>query len=245
MEAHLYQEMFDQEQRHWWFRAKRRIVLSLLARKLRVEPGRHPKIADLGCGCGATLAELQQKYDAIGVDGSELAVEFSRRRGVNVVQGLLPDGLQLPAGEFDAVVMLDVLEHLDDDTASARAAANLLRPGGIFLVTVPAYQWLFSEHDKAHHHKRRYTAARIRQLLGSTGLHVDLCSYMNTALFPVAVAARLADRFRPAAGGAVRGLSVPPAAVNAAFEWTFAAERHLLRRVYLPFGLSVVCVARK
>lgn len=245
MEAHLYQEMFDQEQRHWWFRAKRRIVLSLLARHLRVEPGRRAKVADLGCGCGATLAELQQKYDAIGVDGSELAVEFSRRRGVNVVQGLLPDGLRLPAGEFDAVVMLDVLEHLDDDAASARAAADLLRPGGIFLVTVPAYQWLFSEHDKAHHHKRRYTAPQVRTLLGSAGLHVELCSYMNTALFPLAVAARLADRFRPASHGAVRGLSVPPAPVNAAFEWTFAAERHLLGRLPLPFGLSVVSIARK
>ena len=245
MEAHLYQEMFDQEQRHWWFRAKRRVVLSLLSRTLRVEPGQRAKVADLGCGCGATLAELQEHYDAIGVDGSELAVDFSRRRGVKVVQGLLPEGLQLPPGQFDAVLMLDVLEHLDDDSACARAAAGLLRPGGVFVVTVPAYQWLFSQHDHAHHHKRRYTASQVRSLLASAGLHVELCSYMNSTLFPLAVTARLADRCRPPKDAAARGLRIPPAPVNALFEWLFAAERHLLGRLPLPFGLSVIAIARK
>ena len=122
---------------------------------------------------------------------------------------------------------------------------------GVYLLTVAtvnlvsAFRVLRSGDDQAHHHKRRYTASQVRALLASTGLHVELCSYMNSTLFPLAVAARLADRCRPPKDAAARGLQIPPAAVNALFQWVFAAERHLLGRLPLPFGLSVVVVARK
>lgn len=245
MEAHLYQEMFEQEQRHWWFGAKRRIVLALLGRLVETGGKSRARVADLGCGCGATLAALQERYDAIGVDGSELAIEFAQRRGVKIVQGMLPEGLSLPGGEFDAVLMLDVLEHLDQDQASATAAAGLLRAGGILLVTVPAYQWLYSHHDAEHHHKRRYTRGQVYRILESAGLEVELCSYMNTMLFPLAALARAADRLVNRPGRAATGASIPPAPINALFGWLFAAERHVLGRLPLPFGLSVVAVARK
>jgi SAM-dependent methyltransferase len=241
MEAELYQRMFEQEQQHWWFRAKRRIVLTLLERLL---PPRS-RIADVGCGCGATLLELAQRYEAIGMDGSPIAADFARRRGVSVVEGRLPDAIGLPQGSFDAVLMLDVLEHLDAPVESAKAAADLLRPGGLLLATVPAYQWLFSAHDVAHHHRRRYTRGALVQQLTAAGLTPIFSSYMNTSLFPLAAAARIAERALPRRGKASIGLEVPPAPVNGLFQCLFASERHLLGRVRLPFGLSVIAAARK
>src|SRR5512133_2578103 len=167
MEAYLYAEMFKLEEKHWWFSAKHQVVLSLLARQLALRPA--PRVADIGCGCGRMLQLLASRYDAVGVDASPIAVEFSHQRGVRIVQGSLPDEIPLPAASFDAVLMLDVLEHLDDDVTCAAAVGKLLKPGGVFLLTVPAYQWLFGPHDAAHHHRRRYTRPQLRSVLTKAG----------------------------------------------------------------------------
>ena len=122
-------------------------------------------------------------------DASPLAVEFSSRRGVPIQQGALPDGLNLAPNSFDAVLMLDVLEHLEDDVACARSAASVLKPGGLMLLTVPAYQWLYGPHDTAHHHHRRYTRRQVRDVLSQAGLNIRYTSYYNALLFPLALAA--------------------------------------------------------
>ena len=241
MEAYLYEEMFRLEQRHWWFAAKHRIVLAMLERYLREKS--HARVADVGCGCGHMLQMLSERYDAVGVDASPLAADFARQRGVKVVQGALPENVGLPAGEFDAAIMLDVMEHLDDDVASARAVSTLLKPDGILLVTVPAYQWLFSEHDKAHHHRRRYNRQGLLQVLSAAGLRVRYISYYNTILFPLAVGQRVISR----SGVGVKQVTTapPPEPINALFRGIFASERHALGRVSLPFGLSLIAVAER
>lgn len=241
MEAYLYEEMFRLEQRHWWFAAKHRIVLTLLQRYLRDKS--HARVADIGCGCGHMLQMLSERYDAVGVDASPLAADFARQRGVKVVQGSLPENVGLPAGEFDAAIMLDVLEHLDDDVASARAVSSLLKPDGIFLVTVPAYQWLFGAHDKAHHHRRRYNRASLTQALSAAGLKLSYISYYNTLLFPLALAQRAMAR--AGSGNKPVTTAPPPAPVNALFKSIFASERHALGRLNFPFGLSLIAVAQR
>ena len=244
MRDELYDEMFVMEQRHWWFAGKHRIVASLLERYLPpAENGRKPRIADLGCGCGMLLSKLRDKYDVSGVDMSPQAVAFSAQRGVRVERGGLPDDVPLEHAAYDAVTLLDVLEHLDADLASARAAAGLLRPGGILLCTVPAYPRLWSARDEHHHHKRRYTASQFRALFDQPDLRLELFSHYNTWLFPAAAAVRVASRWIPPRNGT--DLSVPPAPINALLRTTFASERHLLGRVKLPFGLSLVALARK
>lgn len=240
MESYLYEEMFRLEERHWWFAAKHRIVLSLLARYL--PPSREAHVADLGCGCGRMLQLLAQRYSATGIDASPIAIEFSRRRGVSIEQGTLPDNLPLTPGSCDAVLMLDVLEHLDDDTAAAQSAASLLKPEGILLITVPAYQWLYGPHDAAHHHRRRYSRRQLAGVLKAAGLRVDYVSYYNTLLFPLAVAQRFVQRLR---GDKAPVSTAPPMApINALFGGIFASERHLVGRLGLPFGLSLIAVAR-
>ena len=239
MESYLYKEMFALEQNHWWFAAKHRIVLELLGRHFAGQAGRW-RVADIGCGCGRMLELLAKDYDAMGLDASPLAVEFSHQRGVNILQGFLPDQIPLPEKSFDAVLMLDVLEHLDDDVRCAAAVAKLLKPGGLFLCTVPAYQWLYGPHDAAHHHRRRYRKSQLRHTLATAGLKVRYISYFNTVLFPLAVAQRLAQRM----GKSQTVSTAPPARpINAIFQAIFASERHLLGRVSSPFGLSVLAMA--
>lgn len=241
MEAYLYSDMFKLEQNHWWFAAKHRIVLSMLQRAVPIGPAR-PRVADLGCGCGRMLQLLADRYEATGVDASPLAVEFAKERNVQVLQGSLPDDLPLTPGSFDAVLMLDVLEHLDDDVACASAAGKLLKPGGAFLLTVPAYQWLYGPRDVAHHHRRRYTRAQLNSVLSRAGLRVQYCSYYNTILFPLALVQRLVQRMRNDQTAHVT-MAVPPGLINATFREIFAAERHLLGRLPLPFGLSLIALA--
>ena len=244
MRDELYQEMFEMEQRHWWFAAKHRIVSDLLGRLLPTD-SQDPKakVADLGCGCGMLLYKLKDKYDVIGVDGSEKAIEFCALRGVPVKLGRFPDEIPLEPKGFDAVLLLDVLEHLERDVETAQAAAKLLRPGGILMCSVPAYQWLWSPRDEHHQHYRRYSRKRFVELMKATGLNLEMISFFNTWLFPLAAAGRFAAKLRKSAG--MKDLRVPPHPVNATLSTMFASERHLLGRVSLPFGLSLIGVGRK
>ncbi len=244
MRDELYQEMFEMEQHHWWFAAKHRIVGNLIDRMLPLQPdGRRAQVADLGCGCGMMLYKLKDRYEVVGIDGSLKAIEFSALRGVPVKLGDFPDNIPLEQNSFDAVLLLDVLEHLERDVKTAQQAAKLLKPGGILICTVPAYEWLWSPRDEHHQHFRRYSGKRFRELMNATALKVELISFFNTWLFPLAAAGRLTARLRKSDG--MRDLRVPPQSVNATLATIFASERHLLGRVPLPFGLSLMGIARK
>ncbi len=249
MRDELYPEMFHMEQSHWWFVGKHQIVQSLLKRFLPggTEAGNAARqrfaIADLGCGCGGMLQCLKDQYEVTGLDGADQAITFSAQRGVTVHKGFLPDDVPLPRGAFDAVLMLDVLEHLEKDVESAQVAASLLRPGGILLCTVPAGQWLWTRRDEHHQHFRRYSARSFNKLFDQPGLQVELFSHLNTWLFPLAAAARLMDKLRNTHD--TTDLRIPPGPINAALRMIFASERFALGRVALPVGLSLVAVARK
>ena len=266
MDAKLYDELWNVEQSHWWFQARRQIVWSLVRRYLRVagaessmpqdtstwgvakpppQPPRRLRICELGCGTGGNLAAVADRHDVIGVERSPHALEYARRRlGNRVRYGSLPDNVDLPPDSFDVVLLTDVLEHIQDDARSARTALRLLRPGGIVVATAPAYQWLYSPRDAAHHHFRRYSKARFRELWMTPEADVVLLSHYNTLLFPPAVAVRLATRWsllRAKPGD----LRVPPAPLNNLLARIMQSEANLLGRVPLPFGLSIIAVVRK
>ena len=251
MDEALYDEMFRLESTHWWFVAKRRIILSLLKKHLPVTPSKPaPRVCDIGCGCGMTLRELQEQgYQAIGVDASDTALSYCAARGVQAVKGTLPDHIGLPPGNADAVLLLDVLEHLDDDLASMLSAIDLLRPGGFLIATVPAYPWLWTPRDEFHHHKRRYSLARWRQMLSDAtarcGARAMTVSYFNTYLFPLALAERLAAKILPQPDRP-GDMSIPPLGINRMLAGIFAAERWpLCAGIPLPLGLSLLAVMRK
>jgi SAM-dependent methyltransferase len=241
MREELYAEIFKMEQEHWWFAARHRIVLHLLRRYLPPDGGKRQKVADLGCGCGMMLQRLSQKYDPIGLDGSRHAIEFALHRGVNAKLGALPEDVPLSRESYDAVLLLDVLEHLKYDHDSVEVGASLLKTGGILICTVPAHMWLWTKRDEHHHHFRRYSRRQFRALFDQPDLHLELLSHLNAILFAPAAAWRLFAKLFER--NSVTDLSLPP--FNSVLKSIFAFESVMLGKVPIPFGLSFIAVARK
>jgi SAM-dependent methyltransferase len=242
VDSALYEEFAAVEREHWWFQGRRAIVADVLERWLPPPPLR---ILDIGCGTGEMLDMLTHFGDVLAMDSSPAAVAFCHERfgtTAEVVQGYVPD--DLPTGElFDVVSAFDVIEHLDDDRVALRRLRSLTAPGGMIVVTVPAFQFLWSAHDVRNHHRRRYTRPELRARLLEAGYEVPLISYFNTFLFPPAALGRLLQRLRrvdhtPAT------FSLPSSPANAGLKRVFAAERFVLRRGRFPFGVSILAIGR-
>lgn len=238
MDEQLYRAFAAIEDEHWWFVARRKIIGRLIARWVPAGS----TIVDVGCGTGGFLADLQVRYRIRGIDPSPLALDACRARGLaSVFEGTATDASTWGPRPVDGVTLLDVIEHLDDDAAALRAARAAVAPGGHVIVTVPAYQWLWSEHDESNQHRRRYTAGMLRRCHELAGLQPLQLGYFNTVLFPLAVAQRAAAKL----GLLHDPLRLPPAPINKAFERIFASEAAVVSRTRraFPLGLSVVCVS--
>ncbi len=239
MQTEEYQKMRDQEDHYWWFLARRRLALSLL-NEFAPSSG---QILDLGSGTGAVLADLQTNHRAIGMDFSPHALAFSQERGLKLLVGGDAESLPFAAETFDVVVTLDTLEHVRNDARAVAEIFRVLRPGGVLLMNVPAYRWLWGPHDVALMHHRRYTRGQVIALLKSAGLLVEKASYSVFLLFPVVVAIRILERFRRGPAQ-VRLPSVSPF-LNRGLLRLMEIEGNLLRRCNLPYGSSLVAVAKK
>lgn len=240
MDAAVYRRMAVQEADHWWFRGRRAVIARLIG-GMGLPGG--ARILETGCGTGGNLAMLARfgRVDAVEYDlaAREMAAAKS---GAKIGFCELPDRIDAPDGAYDLVTLLDVLEHVEADVASLRALAAKLAPGGRILVTVPSGPWLWSAHDVAHHHKRRYTRASLRAAIGEAGLECRLIGHFNALLYPVAVAMRLAKR------GLRRGGSddaMPGRRLNRALGAVFGFERRLVGRLPMPFGLSIFAVVAR
>lgn len=241
MERVVFERMAELDQEHWWFVARRRILANLIERV--VEPPHGARILEVGCGTGHNLEMLADfgTVDACELDATarELA---SLRLGRPVLEVKLPDISMFKPESYDLIALLDVLEHVADDLGALNAIRTLLKPGGALVLTVPANQWMWSAHDVAHHHFRRYSKPRLAELFERTGYTVQLHSYFNSLLFPAIAAARLIGKIR---GRDSADDALPSAPVNAALEGVFGLEAGLIGRVPMPFGVSLVAVLRR
>lgn len=242
MEPAAYEHMYLIEDRHWWFVGKRTLVTSLLDDMLAVPDLR---LLDVGCGTGGLLAHLGSVANGLtaGVDRSQAALAFCARRGLRSIACADVTRLPFKPSSFDLVLLLDVLEHVSDERSLLREIGTALRPGGTVVVSVPAYQFLWSAHDEVLHHVRRYTATRLARVLGDAGFRVFRLTYTNVAvLLPAVLVRGLLPRFgiRWSCGTDVR---TPPRWVNRLLCWLYRAEAALVRRMRFPCGLSVVAVA--
>lgn len=242
MSPAAYAEMAATQELHWWFAARRRILRSQLE---ALDLPRGAEILEIGSGTGANLDLLAQFGRVVGLEMSREAIALARQRGcshtgaVTMRLGRCPEDLaDLP--RFDLVCMFDVLEHIEDDRAALAAAAAHLKPGGRLLLTVPSYQWMWGPHDEHLHHKRRYDRRSLADRCADVGLDLHHLTHFNTLLFPLAVAGRLYEKARGRSGAAT---ALPAAPINSALRCTFEFERHLLSRMRLPFGLSLLAVA--
>jgi SAM-dependent methyltransferase len=247
MHEQLYRDIYETELTHWWARARRHVIASCLRRFS--PPDRPLKVADVGCGMGSTFGMLSEFGWVVGVDASPTALSFSKDRGHPLlVAGGLPV-LPFPDGAFDIVCALDVIEHLDDDYAAVRELWRICKPGGLLMITVPAYQWLWSEHDDINEHRRRYTRPRLRAALDQMPVDYLKLSYINSFLAPPVMLIRLLKRLsrKPKKDPSTLKSDVYPVPkpVNEILRAIFASEAIWLRWGSLPFGISVLCVARK
>ena len=236
-----YQTMHFVELKHWWFRARRRLLLELLAglKRDRADPFH---ILDFGCGTGGNTTTYGRFGTTVGIEPDSNAVRLAQARGG--ASYCCGNGVQLPfrAAAFDVIIASDVLEHIEADSAAVEEMVRVLRPGGSLIITVPAHQWLFSEHDTALHHFRRYSKASLRALLVRHRLRIRRLSYWNTTLFPIICLYRLLQqRRRPVLPHS--DTSLPPALINEALAVLLAGEVAVLRYARLPWGLSLVVVA--
>jgi SAM-dependent methyltransferase len=239
METQVFTEHFALEDTHWWFRSKRTMVLSLLRRYgVLAGPG-----LDVGCGAGGTLEELARQGSWVGVDADPTALGLSRRRGLARLAGSNAEALPFRGGTFAACLCLDLLYHrnVGSESVALKECHRVLRPGGLLLVTDSAFKWLRSAHDEAVHGARRYTRRELVEHVRAAGFTPVLASYAYCLVFPVVAAVRLARR--GAAGGS--DVYALPRPLNSALLGVQAVERALLRVGPLPFGSSVVLVARK
>lgn len=188
---------------------------------------------------------LGQFGQVTGVEYDEEAASFAAERKVaGIEQGALPDRMPFDPEQFQLITLLDVLEHIDQDQESLNALMRLISPGGHLVLTVPAFPFLWGTHDVEHHHKRRYRASQLESRLKASGFQVQWLSYYNSWMFPLMVLLRMVRKVLPSRG--VGGeLTMPPAPFNKLLTALFASERHWLGRLRMPFGGSLIAVARK
>ncbi len=238
MERVVYDRMAELDELHWWYRARREVLRELIRRRIRLPED--ARILEVGCGTGHNLPMLGGfgRLDAIEVDGAARAIA-SRRLGHAVMDSPLPGLAGVPTGAYDLIAMLDVLEHVEEDQAALTSLARRLRPNGRLLITVPAHPWMWSAHDEVNHHKRRYTRRTLSKVVADAGLKLEMLSWFNSLLFPLAAAARVAGRIT---GKEDSDDKLPPAPVNRLFEMLFGLERYAIGRVPLPPGVSLAAI---
>jgi SAM-dependent methyltransferase len=230
------------EDRHWWYRGRRRVLERVLA-QLRL-PAR-ARILDAGCGSGRNMIELAHHGTVTGVELSATSVALARERDAGeVIEGSVLE-MGFAADSFELAVSLDVIEHLQDDLGALRELRRVVAPGGALLVTVPAYQWLWSGHDEINHHHRRYTRRTLERVARQAGWKPVRTTYFNSLLLPVAIVLRGLDRLSSSATESSLDLWVPPPPLNWLLERPLALEAAVIgARGRIPAGLSLLAVLR-
>ena len=243
MKTRDYQELYDLEESYWWFVGRRLLVRQMVERYA----GRAGlRLLDAGCGTGGTLSRMDGLGDLHGFDYSEFALAFCRRRGFSLLAAGDLTALPYRTAAFDTVLSCDVLEHVADDHLGLAEMVRTLRPGGHLVLTLPAHAFLWSEHDEALAHRRRYSARQVRKMLEEAGLEVVKLSPVVTVAFLPILLFRLLQRLRPHRSDEPKtDLRRLPRPLNNLLIDLLRFENWLLRRLNLPVGTSLVAVAKK
>lgn len=244
MDQQRFDVMAGVERDHWWFRAKRRLVTAALDGSGEARG----RLVDVGCGTGATVIEVgTPDYDlAVGIDPSAHALDLARADRIAGPEFLRASAERIPLGDdrVDALTSLDVVEHLDDDVAALSEYRRVVRPGGAVVLTVPAYAWAWSDHDEALGHRRRYTIPELERSARLAGLEIERATYFHSWLVPLALLIRRTPLRRVARGRTQDEVSLAAPWMNRLGNALARAEAALLGRFNLPFGLSILLVAR-
>lgn len=247
MERIAYERFRELEKTHFWFLSRREIFFDVLDRELPRSEGL--SVLEIGCGAGGMLVPLQRYGEVHGMDIDVEYLRYCKERGFpNVIAG---SGHDLPFADasHELVALFDCLEHIPDEGRALREILRVVKPGGHVFFSVPAYEWLWSNNDDIAHHQRRYTRRRLVRALRDAGFEVRRASYFNALLLPLIIPSVLIQKLRGALGWLPEGYnntSVPvPKPLNWLFTKMMSCERFALRAFDLPFGHSLIAVARR
>jgi SAM-dependent methyltransferase len=249
MRPDLIADLFEKEADYWWNVSKRGMVLALARSRGTVSNrGAAGLGIDIGCGAGYTARVFESTWRMVGVDLSGDALQFCRRRGLRRLCQVDTTAFSLPfkAGSFDLVMLLDVIEHVEDDVHALAECRRILRAGGLLILTVPAFMTLWSPWDEALGHRRRYTARGLANALQQAGLSTQRLSYMFFFVFPIAVVIRGVKRLVHRSRTRYTSDFIPiPKALNTLLVKVGRLEQWIITRlnINLPFGLSVIAAA--
>jgi SAM-dependent methyltransferase len=244
MELSVYKQFAEIEKTNWWFVARRQIMARLLTYFIGKDK-KVPLLLDVGCGPGINAPMLRQFTDKLELlEASEEAIKIAKEIDphVCIMKGVLP-GVSLEK-KYDVVTLFDVLEHIEDSNASLLAIKDILKPGGMLIISVPAFMFLWSEHDEIVHHKRRYTKKGLNQDLINAGFVPLYSTYANFFIFPFVAIVRLVKKISKKKTGKNDFFPIPKF-INAFLRIVFASERFLFPFFSLPFGVSIIGVYKK
>jgi ubiquinone/menaquinone biosynthesis C-methylase UbiE len=241
-----------EEDKHWWFAGRTWSLLNMIDRL--VEPDGSKHVLDIGCGAGNMFHHLARYGSVVGLDNNPKPLAVALNRGYDVREGLAEE-MPFDDQSFELVSLLDTVEHCDDDMAVLRECYRVCAPGGLLVVTVPAFMWLWSHNDVLNDHKRRYTAHDLREKLHRVGFRTSRMTYNNFLVFPLAAGLILLRRGaeqNPELGSPhfdddsyqVEMEPAPPL-VNTILSGVTWTESQILRWVSLPVGTSIICLAQK
>ena len=234
MEFSAYREMSEQQDTHWWFKGRRKI-LTVLLKSLNLN--KSAEILEIGCGPGGNLKLLKKFGQVSAVEMNPYALEEAKKNnGVKLESGYLPDNLPFGDKQFDAIFLFDVLEHVEQDKFAIQAINERLKRGGHLIITVPALPFLFGKHDKELHHFRRYTKKSLINLLNQENFTVQFSTYFNFLLLPLAISSRIFDKMFKLNRATF---------INSVLYQIFSFESIMLNYFHLPIGLSICCVVKK
>lgn len=247
MNVDEYHKMHALESDYWWHQGRRRMILTLLDKMLEERHATNsPAFLDIGCGTGMLLEDLQMRGKAVGLDFSTLALEYCRMRKLPALGRADVRHLPIRGNSVDIITALDLVEHIKDDVGLLAEFYRVLRPGGSVIISVPAHKNLWSNHDVALHHFRRYEKDEFQALVTAAGFSLNRYTYaMATAYLPAAVFRRFKRLLGPDSSKPATDEFRLPRPINTALLGALKAEASLLRRHDLPFGLSLLCIAEK
>lgn len=240
MDKLQYIKMEKNESKHFWFIGRREIIKKILSKHIKKR--KDNKILEIGVGTGGNIQILSEYGEYFGIESSMVAKEIlkHKNKNKNIIYGFYPE--KKYKEKFDIITLFDVLEHIEEDETALKSIYDNLSENGKLIITVPAFNFLWSNHDVIHHHKRRYNKKELKEKIEKAGFTISKISYFNFFLFPLVLITRLIKKVLKLE---LKEEEISSNIVNNILKKIFLLETKIINNFNLPFGSSIIVVCKK